>query len=63
MTSLPNKDQVEGKAKQTVGRTEEAAGAVTNDTETRAEGIGKEVEGKVQEAYGNVKKAIHDATR
>ena len=63
MNSLPNKDQVEGKAKQVQGRVENAAGALADDNETRAAGVGKEVEGKVQEAYGNVKKAIHDATR
>ena len=63
MSILPNKDQVEGKVKQTEGRAQDVRGDVTENTDDKLAGKAKNVEGKIQEAVGDVKKAIHDATR
>jgi len=63
MSGTPNRDQVEGKARQAAGQVEEAVGALVDDKETRVKGVAKEAEGKVQEVVGNVKKAVHDATK
>ena len=48
-----NKDQVEGKAKDVAGRIERQAGEWTGDKEKQAHGALKQVEGKVQNAWGN----------
>jgi uncharacterized protein YjbJ (UPF0337 family) len=50
-----NKDQVEGKVKDVAGRVERQAGEWTGSKETEARGAAKQVEGKVQGAWGDVK--------
>jgi uncharacterized protein YjbJ (UPF0337 family) len=50
-----NKDQVEGKAKDVAGRIERQAGEWTGDKEKQAHEALKQVEGKVQNAWGNAK--------
>jgi uncharacterized protein YjbJ (UPF0337 family) len=52
-----NKDQVEGKAKDVAGRVERQVGEWTGSTETQVKGAAKQAEGKVQNAWGNVKDA------
>jgi uncharacterized protein YjbJ (UPF0337 family) len=52
-----NKDQVEGKVKDVVGRIERQAGEWTGDKEKQAHGALKQVEGKLQNAWGNAKDA------
>ena len=52
-----NKDQVEGKLKDVAGRVERQAGEWTGSKETEARGAVKQVEGKVQGAWGDVKDA------
>jgi uncharacterized protein YjbJ (UPF0337 family) len=52
-----NKDQVEGKLKDVAGRVERQAGEWTGSKETEARGAAKQVEGKVQGAWGDVKDA------
>jgi uncharacterized protein YjbJ (UPF0337 family) len=50
-----NKDQVEGKVKDVAGRIERQAGEWTGDKKKQAHGAMKQVEGKVQNAWGNAK--------
>jgi uncharacterized protein YjbJ (UPF0337 family) len=52
-----NKDQVKGKIKDVAGRIERQAGEWTGDKEKQAHGALKQVEGKVQNAWGNAKDA------
>jgi len=52
-----NKDRVEGKVKDVAGRIERQAGEWTGDPETQAKGAAKQVEGKVQNAWGKAKDA------
>jgi uncharacterized protein YjbJ (UPF0337 family) len=56
-----NKDQVEGKVKDVAGRIERQAGEWTGDKEKQAHGALKQVEGKVQNAFGNAKEAARKA--
>lgn len=52
-----DKDRVEGKVKDVAGRVERQVGEWTGDTEKQAHGAAKQVEGKVQNAWGNLKDA------
>jgi len=52
-----NKDQVEGKVKDVAGRIERQAGEWTGDKQAQVDGALKQVEGKVQNAWGNAKEA------
>jgi uncharacterized protein YjbJ (UPF0337 family) len=52
-----NKDQVEGKVKDVAGRVERQAGEWTGSKEAEVRGAAKQVEGKVQHAWGDVKDA------
>lgn len=52
-----NKDQVEGKVKDVAGRVERQAGEWTGNKEAEVRGTAKQVEGKVQGAWGDVKDA------
>ena len=52
-----NKDQVEGKVKDVAGRVERQAGEWTGNKEAETRGAAKQVEGKVQGAWGDVKDA------
>lgn len=50
-------DVAEGKVKEVIGKTKQAAGKVTKDKKLEAEGEAEEGEGKVQQIAGNVKEA------
>ena len=52
-----NKDNLKGKAKDIAGRVERQAGEWTGDEKTQAEGLGRQAEGKVQKAWGDLKDA------
>jgi uncharacterized protein YjbJ (UPF0337 family) len=52
-----NKDQVQGKGKDLAGRIERQAGEWTGDKEKQVHGALKQVEGKLQNAWGNAKAA------
>jgi len=52
-----NKDQVQGKGKDIAGRIERQAGEWTGDKEKQVHGALKQVEGKLQNAWGNAKAA------
>ncbi|MGA2552627.1 MAG: CsbD family protein [Burkholderiaceae bacterium] len=55
-----NKDQVEGKTKETVGKVQEAFGKAVGSTEQRAKGLGKQVTGNVQKTVGDAKEILKD---
>ncbi len=57
-----NEDQVKGKVKDVAGRIERQAGEWTGDKEKQVHGAAKQVEGKVQNAWGNAKDAAQKAT-
>jgi len=50
-----NKDQVRGKVKDVAGRIERQAGEWTGDEKKEVHGTMKQAEGKIQNAWGNVK--------
>jgi uncharacterized protein YjbJ (UPF0337 family) len=52
-----NKDQVEGKIKDVAGRVERQAGEWTGNKDAQVHGAVKQAEGKVQNAWGDVKDA------
>jgi uncharacterized protein YjbJ (UPF0337 family) len=53
-----DKDRVEGKVKDIAGRVERQAGEWTGDKEAQVKGAAKQVEGKVQNAWGKAKDAV-----
>lgn len=53
-----NKDTVEGKTKDIAGRVERQVGEWTGDKEAQVKGAAKQVEGKVQNAWGQAKDAV-----
>jgi len=55
-----DKDRVEGVAHQAKGGIKEAAGKVTGDKETQAEGAAEKAAGKVQNTVGGAKDAARD---
>lgn len=55
-----NDDQLKGKAENLKGRVKDAAGALTGNKQTQAEGVIDRVKGAVREKVGDVK---HDAAR
>ena len=58
---MVNKDQVKGIAKQAKGAVKEAAGKVSGNKRTEAEGTGDKAAGKVQKGYGDVKEKVKGA--
>jgi uncharacterized protein YjbJ (UPF0337 family) len=52
-----NKDQVKGTVKDIAGRIERQAGEWTGDEKKKVHGTMKQAEGKIQNAWGNVKDA------
>jgi uncharacterized protein YjbJ (UPF0337 family) len=55
---IMDKDRVEGKAKDIAGRVERQVGEWTGDKEAEVKGAAKQVEGKVQNAWGKAKDAV-----
>ncbi|MBV8894250.1 MAG: CsbD family protein [Acidobacteria bacterium] len=53
-----DKNRVKGKAKDIVGRVERQAGEWTGSEEHQLKGMGKQAEGKLQNAFGKAKDAI-----
>jgi len=58
-----NKDQVKGKIKGVAGRIERQAGEWTGDEKKEVHGTMKQAEGKIQNAWGNVKDAGQEGSR
>jgi uncharacterized protein YjbJ (UPF0337 family) len=55
-----DKDRVEGALHQAKGSVKEAAGKVTGDKKTQAEGVAEKTAGKVQNTAGGAKDAVKD---
>jgi uncharacterized protein YjbJ (UPF0337 family) len=53
-----NRDQLEGGIKDVAGRAQQAAGAMADDAQMKAEGAAREAAGKVQHAYGDTVDAV-----
>jgi len=58
---MVNSDQVKGVAKQAKGAVKEAAGKVTGNHQTQAEGTADKIEGKVQKGFGDAKESVKKA--
>jgi uncharacterized protein YjbJ (UPF0337 family) len=58
---MADENVIEGKLKQAEGKTQDALGDVTGNTDDDVAGKAKQVEGKVQEGYGHAKDALRDA--
>lgn len=56
-----NKDNIKGKMNDMAGRAERQVGEWTGDEKAQAEGLGKQIKGKAQNAVGNVKEAGQQA--
>jgi uncharacterized protein YjbJ (UPF0337 family) len=58
-----NKDQVEGRAKEAVGKVQEVAGKTLGNKTQQVKGVAHKVAGQAQAAYGDVKEDLKDAAR
>jgi len=58
-----DKDRVKGKVKDIAGRAERQAGEWTGSEEHQVKGLGKQVEGKVQNTVGKMKYAVKGKDR
>ncbi|HEX3576638.1 MAG TPA: CsbD family protein [Rhodopila sp.] len=56
-------DRIKGAAHQVKGAVKEAAGKVTGDTKTEAEGAAERTAGKVQNAVGGMKDSAREALK
>ncbi len=55
---MANTDQSEGMGKKIKGTLKEAAGKLTGDKKTEAEGQADQAEGEVQKTWGDVKDSV-----
>lgn len=55
-----NKNQIQGTAKDIVGKVQEKAGKLVGNEEQQIEGLDKQISGKVQKGVGDVQEAITD---
>lgn len=53
-----NKDKVKGQAKNIAGKVQEAAGKLVDNKTQEAKGLKLQLEGKVQNGYGEAKEAV-----
>jgi uncharacterized protein YjbJ (UPF0337 family) len=53
-----NKDQVEGRAKEAVGKVQEVAGKAVGSVSQQAKGLAKEVAGSAQAKFGDAKETV-----
>ena len=60
---MVDKDRIAGAAHQAKGAVKEAAGKVTGDKRTEAEGRAEKAAGKVQNAVGGLKDSLRDAAK
>ena len=57
------KDQVKGAIKDAAGKVQQKTGEVIGSDAQQANGLAKQVEGKVQKNYGDAKEVLKDSTR
>ena len=55
-----NKDQVQGSVKDAAGKVQRKIGEAVGSEKQQAKGLGKQMEGKAQKAFGNVKESLED---
>jgi uncharacterized protein YjbJ (UPF0337 family) len=55
-----NKDQVEGRAKEVVGKVQEVAGKAVGSLSEQAKGMANQVAGKVQAKFGDAKETVKE---
>jgi len=60
---IMDKDRVEGKVKDIAGRAQRQVGEWTGDEEAQVKGAAKQVEGKVQNAWGQAKDAVKKSNK
>jgi len=53
-----NKDQIKGTAKDIKGKIKEKVGHLTGNSKTETDGVGGQVAGKVQKAFGKIKEKV-----
>lgn len=58
-----NKDQVKGRADQTVGKIKEAAGKLVGNERLQGEGMAEQAKGKVQTVFGDSKEHAKDKAK
>ena len=58
-----NKNQVNGVAKDIVGKLQEEAGILTGNKEQQVKGLGKQISGKAEKAFGDAKEIIKDVKK
>lgn len=56
-----NSDHVKGAVDDAAGRVKRQTGEWTGDTNKQAEGVGQQIKGKAEKAWGDVKDAARDA--
>jgi uncharacterized protein YjbJ (UPF0337 family) len=56
-----NRDQLNGAAKNVVGKAQQKFGELTGNKAQQAKGIAKQMEGKVQKGVGNVEQSLDKA--
>ena len=56
-----DKDRVKGTVDEVVGSAKKKAGEWTGDTQLEVEGIAQQVKGKLENTWGKVKDAVHEA--
>ncbi|MEO8119560.1 MAG: CsbD family protein [Rhodoferax sp.] len=56
-----NKDQAKGTVKNLTGKVQEEAGKLVGSNEQRVKGLNKQIEGKAQKTFGDVKEVVKDA--
>jgi uncharacterized protein YjbJ (UPF0337 family) len=58
-----NKNQIEGSAKNIVGKVQEEAGKLTDSNSQQIKGLNKQITGKVQQTVGDVEALIKAKVR
>jgi len=56
-----NKNQVHGTAKDIAGKVQEEAGKLVGSKEQQAKGLGKQIAGKAEKAFGDAKQAVKNS--
>jgi uncharacterized protein YjbJ (UPF0337 family) len=58
-----NRDQLNGAAKNVVGKAQQRFGELTGNKTQQAKGVAKQAEGKLQKGVGNVEQSLDKADR
>lgn len=58
-----NKDQVEGRVDQSMGKVKEVAGKLVGNEKMQTEGLSDQAKGKVQTVYGDTKENAKDKAK